>query len=296
MKHLLTTLLIFFSLVATAQIKPDTVITATDTLISYYSVKAEYDTIVSIHYDTTKVVVVKKVIKPYQRQNLIFDFTVEQSDALTKFGPKLYNYWNGTDAAASYSVTRVAEYPNTGKFSTRYELRKTDASVGGNKRAETRRASNDEPTLQERWYGASIYLPSDYVYDQAPELLFQLHDLSSSSPPFAIWTKAGQWEIVQFGNQETKLGVYEKDKRVNWVVHIKWSMGSDGLVEVWKDGAKVLTKPGKNSNYLTGCYLKTGIYKWPWGASQSSSTIKRIVYIDDVRIGNQFSNYNDVSP
>jgi len=247
---------------------------------------------------------------PIVRANLIFDFTCEQEDALTKSGVKLLNYYNSFGKAADYSITRSANIARTGKYSTRYELRNTDADVFGSKRTEAARASNDEPTLAERWYGMSYYLPNEYVPDTAPELLTQWQSLKGVSPPLAIWTKAGKWAIDQKFNLATDLntlktvntviGDCETARWTDFVVHVKWSIGSDGLVEVWKDGVKVFTKSGPNTYFgiSTGNYMKTGIYKWPWAhtESYSSNTTKRVIYIDDVRIGNEKATYNDVRP
>ncbi|MBK5550669.1 heparin lyase I family protein [Pseudomonas sp. TH03] len=31
----------------------------------------------------------------------------------------------------------------------------------------------------------------------------------------------------------------EKGKWVDWVLHVKWSSGEDGFLEIWKDGKAV---------------------------------------------------------
>ncbi len=297
--------ILLFGLSTSAQIKPDTVITATDTLISFYTVKAEFDTLITVHYDTTKIVVVKKVVvhpATYVRKNLIMDFTVEQPDALIRTGMNLYYYWNGFDKASNalaYAFTRSNVYKRAGDWSMRVELRRTDNDVAGSKRAEARRASNDEPNLKERWYGMSYFLPNDYIPDPAPELLTQWQSLKGISPPLAIWTNNGRWQIVQYGNVSTDLGVYETGKWTDYVVHVKWSLSNDGLIELWKNGVKVFTKTGPNSypGYATGNYMKSGIYKWRWHSDPASSkTYVRIVYQDEIRIGNENATYNDVKP
>ncbi len=295
--------LLLFGLSTSAQIKPDTVITSTDTLISYYSVKPRFDTLVTVSYDTTKTVVVKKVIIPpaYTRQNLIFDFTVEQPDALTRTGAKLYYYWNGFDRASNalaYAFIRSNAFSRSGSWSMRVELRKTDNDVAGSKRAEARRASNDELTLKNRWYGASYYLPADYVSDVSAELVTQWQSLKGVSPPLALWTENGRWKIVQYGNVSADIGEYKREKWTDFVFHVKWSLNSDGLIEVWQDGKKVFTKSGPNSypGYNTGNYMKVGIYKWGWAKGYPSNTTVRVIYADDVRIGNENATYQDVAP
>lgn len=301
MKKLLPIIiLLFYSVSAISQIKPDTTITATDTLISFYSVKPRFDTIVTVSFDTTKVVVVKKVIKPspYVRQNLLFDFTAENADALIVFGVNLLHNYNSIGKCCVYSAIRSKDCARTGDWSIRYELNKSDPDIYKSKRTEAARASNDEPTLAERWYGASYY-PKDWVKDPSPELVTQWQSLKGISPPLALWSNNGVWELVLFGINHKPLGVLESDKWTDFVFHVKWSVGSDGLIEVWKNGQIVLSFRGPNSyaGYITGNYEKNGIYKWQWKSDPNNSkTTKRVIYIDDVRIGNDKSQYKDVAP
>ncbi len=247
--------------------------------------------------------VVKKVIKPspYQRQNLIFDFTAEQPDALIKTGAKLYSYWNGFDRAPNaiaYAFRRSNAFSRSGEWSMRVELRKTDDIVAGSKRAEAARASTDEPLLKERWYGMSYYLTNEYVPDVSAELVTQWQSLKFVSPPLALWTENGRWKVVQNGDIKTDIGPYQKEKWTDFVFHVRWSLNSTGLIEVWKDGVKVFTKAGVNSytGYVTGNYMKVGIYKWGWARGYPSNTTVRIIYADEIRIGNENATYKDVSP
>lgn len=315
MHKLLTPLFLLLCFVSYSQTKVDTLITSTDTTFTFYSVttKIRYDTVVNVTtiYDTTKTVIVKKVTS-YQRKNLIMDFTVEQSDLLAKIGSKGSYYWNGYDVASNataYGITKTNNFARSGNYSMRVELKKTDQDAAGSKRSEARRASNDEPTLQERWYGMSFYLPTDYVADPMAELLTQWQSLKGVSPPLAIWTQNGKWYVVRHilcssssgvcQQTPVSLGEYQKEKWTDFVVHVKWSIKSDGLIEIWKDGVKVYTYSGINSyqDRTTGNYMKTGIYKWGWKSNPSgSNTTKRVICVDDVRIGNQYSTFRDVSP
>lgn len=233
------------------------------------------------------------------RANLRFEYTSEQSDALTKFGTGLLNYWNGLDRASTvYSFKRITNFGRTGTSCTRVELRNTDADVAGSKRAEARRASNDEPTLAARWYGMSYY-PENWIKDTSPEAVTQWQSKKGISPPLAIWSNNGYWELVVFGTIHRKIAPIETDKWTDIVVHVKWATGSTGLVEVWKDGVKMVTYSGQNS-YIgyPGNYMKCGIYKWPWAHldKYKSITTKRVIYFDEIRIGNELATYNDVKP
>lgn len=234
------------------------------------------------------------------RKNLLFNFTTEATNALTYLSYTSPTAYGSLQKYGSYSINRVNTVARTGSYSTRYELRKTDGLIGYGKRSEACRYSKSEPVVKvERWYAASYYLPSDYVTDAAPEIVSQWHS-NIGSPPLALWTQNGQWRITRFGNKQTILGNYTKNKWTDFVFHVKWSTGSDGLIEAWKDGVKVLTFNGATA--ITGTtyapYMRTGLYKWPWNPTSSivSTTTKRVLYVDDVRIGNERATYYDVTP
>ena len=234
----------------------------------------------------------------YVRKNLLFNFNAEASTSFTTFIYNSPSYWAYNQSCCSHSVKQSSLVARSGTYAMRFELNKTDTDVFGSKRAEMSRYSKGETNpYVERWYGMSIYLPGDYATDPAPEIVTQWQAYTAH-PPLAVWTQKGEWRIVQFGKTITSIGAYEKNKWTDFVFHVKWSAGSDGLVEVWKNGVKIYTRTGANiaSGLTTGVYMRTGIYKWPWKTWTTSTTTKRIVYIDDVRIGNAYATYNDVVP
>lgn len=278
-----------------------------------------HDTLVIIPTDTTICVdttLIDTISHPYHpavaRAHLLMDYTSELSVSLTDLHVNNTTGWNSIVKCCSYSVARSTAFARHGQYSTRFELNSTDADVASSKRIEASRASNDEGTIAERWYGISYYLPADYNTDPTPELLTQWQSLKGVSPPLALWTQNGKWLLVQTKNTTTalntikssskELGAYTKGAWTDFVFHVKWSITSAGLVEVWKNGVKITTATlsGPNTYFgiATGNYLKVGIYKWPWKKTDSytSNQTKRVVYIDDVRIGNASAVYNDVAP
>ncbi|QMU29615.1 heparin lyase I family protein [Adhaeribacter radiodurans] len=76
------------------------------------------------------------------------------------------------------------------------------------------------------------------------------------------------------------------------VYHINFSHESDGVLEVWKNGIKVINYKGPNSyNDKRLPYFKAGIYKRRWYKIE-----KRVVYVDEVRVGTKKATYKDVAP
>jgi len=73
----------------------------------------------------------------------------------------------------------------------------------------------------------------------------------------------------------------------------------DGLLEVWKNSRKVIRYEGLiGYNDEHSFYFKTGIYKWVWNMTPEkdlSTTDKRVIFVDEVRIGCPNATYQDVA-
>jgi hypothetical protein len=173
----------------------------------------------------------------------------------------------------------------------------------------------------EYWYGFSIFLPEDYVPDGIWEIVAQWHGVPDfdigekwRNPVIALSTTGGQWGWVnrwdakrntfqtgqrQYGGiREYNLGPYETGVWTDWVVHIRWSYGQDGFVEVWKNGQKVIDQTGPNAfNDARGPFFKMGLYKgWSDPKRRGDAVSKRILYHDEFRMAGAEATYRDVAP
>lgn len=226
------------------------------------------------------------------RANLIYEGTFEGGTPFTNIIPQ---------SAISSEITASTDFAKAGTKSAKIILNKTDADIGNSKRSEINRGSTLEPAgAFERWYGVSFYLPTDYVTDTAPEAIIQWHEYSgTASPHFALWTMNNHFWIVYDGIATVDLGVYTKNVWNDFVFHMRWNSTSSGTFDAWYNGAHVVNnKTGANMPVDThGPYLKTGIYKWYWKKYPTQSqTTQRILYIDELRIGNASATYEDVVP
>jgi hypothetical protein len=202
------------------------------------------------------------------------------------------------------SANTVTSPVRSGQYSARFELHRGDATVSSSKRAEV-----SEPTPRpgarervERWYGFSIFLPEEWVSDPSAEILTQWHHAADTgSPPLALGTKDGQWQISRHWENHEEHALpsrYETGRWTDWVVHARWSPGTDGLVEAWRDGSEVYCRTGKNK-YDDGrpVYMKFGIYKWDWQSKPSRSrTDRRVMYYDSLRVADETGNRETVDP
>jgi hypothetical protein len=207
-----------------------------------------------------------------------------------------------------------------GCYSVRFELRRGDKEppVWGARAelsaAEKARQPPFEPIGAERWYGFSIYLDVWDPDPQSAQIVTQWHhdyhdpNPPSQSPPLAMQTRNGIWEIGRWDQQQQQQinvpidppSAYQVRQWTDWVVHAKWSSGADGFLQIWKDGRSVHTYNGANSYPGYGNYIKIGIYKWDWGPhpKQPSQTSRRVMYHDELRIadGSDPDNYQRVVP
>jgi hypothetical protein len=212
-----------------------------------------------------------------------------------------------------YISTEVAR---KGKSSARFEFTKADVTnYNGYVRSELRLHSETE---NERWYGFSNYLTGDFVADPLAEKIAQWHevpdwDLGESwrSPPISLGIENDRYYVqilwaaaavntnnTRDGDKKVDLGPVDKNKWNDWVFHIRFSYLSDGIVEIWKNKEKIFSYYGPNSfNDKHLPYFKIGIYKWGWkGWAEYSPEDKRVLFYDEVRIGNRHASLDLVSP
>lgn len=211
-----------------------------------------------------------------------------------------------TQVYTSYGLSINDDLRRTGSRSARFEMRRGDGKI----RSEILLPSE---TSRNRWYGMSLFLPSStWQTDMDPdawEIITQWHGVddpgeSARTPPLSLNISKGRlWFTVFYSSREintkstsTKkvfdLGPVIKDKWVDMVYHINFSHGSDGVLQIWRNGSKVVDYRGPNcynDNNLP--YLKAGLYKRNW-----NNISKRVIFIDDIRVGNGNASYQDVAP
>jgi len=206
-----------------------------------------------------------------------------------------------------------------GKYALRNELPYADFKAYGdsrNRRSEIYKENVGRPG-EERWYGFSIYLPKDWEELETFDIVMQIHNKPDpgegpKSPILTLETHGKDWKVNNRWDKE-KISVpgkngaggtitsnviwqgpYQTEKWTDWVFHVKWSLGDDGLVEVWKDGKKIGEQKGPNGyNDEQPFYMKVGVYK---PAYRVTAPPQRVIYHDEIRIGNEKASYNDVAP
>ncbi|WDI43756.1 sulfatase-like hydrolase/transferase [Bremerella sp. P1] len=175
-----------------------------------------------------------------------------------------------------------------------------------------------EKGFQERWYAASIFIPSDWEQDLGggDDIVMQWHAIpgnwKATYPNVALSVKGDQWYLRRsFGSPQTKptresecLGDVNKGKWTRWIFHIDWSPEKDGVIEAWKDELKILELTGPNVYGTIGVdytpYMKFGIYHPSWKHAQpvtdSTQAVGHTVYFTDISVGSKRANLLSLQP
>jgi len=159
---------------------------------------------------------------------------------------------------------------------------------------------------QEEWWAHSLMFPPGYVPPRVAAVwnwgaLFDFHNSAAGGgqPNFMVYATPTGLELHMAGgantvNRPTDPGYYSiaigpivKNVWYDFVYHVKWSSGSDGLFQAWLNGRQVMNYSGPNLYVGQSCYLKLANYHTPLGVPVSviHSRVVRGATQADVQIG-----------
>ncbi|MBL0356918.1 MAG: heparin lyase I family protein [Chitinophagaceae bacterium] len=197
-------------------------------------------------------------------------------------------------------------FSTDGGKSFRTEVKLTDITCGYSKRSEMNIPVANTVSKTAEWFAFETYVPLWQENDIKVEGFVQYHTLSPNPPPFLLAHENGvyqfrQWykhDGVTITNLVQPVGSFPKGQWNKWVVHYKRSLGIDGLIELWCNGTRLISKTGPNACLENGAieptgYFKFGMYKWVNSGSSPSLHGSRVVYIDNVKVGNATATIND---
>lgn len=215
-----------------------------------------------------------------------------------------------------HSAQIVSSPTRAGKHAAQFTLSKSDDT----RRAELR-SVDAVPANSVAWYGFSVYLPRDWATDKgANDIIAQFgarpdRDLGETDhrggPPLSLVVSDTNFHIVRRwdvssvttpksidGEERVDIGPYQTGVWTDFVIHVKWTHKPDGFVQVYKDGKLVVNQEGPtNRNDQGGIFFKTGIYKPKFQTQPGASDVtQRVLYYDEVRIGDAGANYQAVAP
>lgn len=230
-----------------------------------------------------------------QRQNLLFEETFEEQDFAKN--------WNWLYDCCGYAIRQSGEVVRSGSNASRFESRNNDLVLSNTVRLTIAKQVFSNVTdftanlslKVDRWIGLSVFIPSDFSNSSSTEPIINWQEV----PENAYWqwidatlglnTVNGKWSFDRFGEKHD-LGTINKGTWSDWVFHIRFSDQNDGLIEIWQNGSLLKQINGRTANTSkTASWLVAGLTKSPTSAS-------RVMYIDELRIGNENAGYNDVVP
>jgi len=155
------------------------------------------------------------------------------------------------------------------------------AGSGSNDRADLvlARSSTYCNQGQDEWWAHSLMFPPGYVPPPVAAVwnwgaLFDFHNSSpgGGQPNFMVYATPTGLELHMAGGANTVnlpsdpgyysigIGPITKNVWYDFVYHVKWSSGSDGLFQAWLNGRQVMNYSGPNLYVGQSCYLKIANY------------------------------------
>lgn len=218
-----------------------------------------------------------------------------------------------------YSASFVTQpKPRVGNKAIRFEWRSSGlAESNTSKKAMIHHGKSPLSATIDRWYGFSVYMGSDELKLEKDThvLIFQLHATPDFSlkepwrvPPVSIALRDGElrfWHTFDHAkvspkndnirpNGKSHTLCKQEDIWDRWtdiVVHVQFSLEKKGVAQVWMDGKPILDIHDIDLGYndVVGPYPSWGLYSYKGPES-------RVIYFDEITIGNQKASYTDVAP
>ena len=229
----------------------------------------------------------------FAQTNILYSESAENTPL---FAAKLGGMSIIKQTTTSYGITQSTKC-YAGTKSVRFELRDTDAMNNSGTRAEVAFPAN---TSSNRWYSYALLFDStNYKKDASDEVITQWHQGGGKTPALCLRTKNDRLYLRVMGTW-IDLCSLDKGKWHTYVLHVIHSAGSNGLVEIWRDGVKIKSKTGQNMYKVGGDIkppnLKLGVYKSAWNKENITATNKRVLYFDNIKIGSEKATLTEILP
>jgi hypothetical protein len=232
----------------------------------------------------------------------------------TSFDDGTYPGWKiNWNAGKSWSLTFPISPVRLGERCARFDLRKSD----NDNRSELARGK--VKPRSEHWYAFSFYVEKgDHVsgvigqwhgspdFDLGEDWRNPLLSLRIEDEPESINVKLwNKWAAEPVNNNKNcdgelweDFGRIPKGEWTDWVFHIKWSWGTDGLVEVWKNRKQVFRRIGPNCyKDRREPYLKIGVYNSSFKRKPEEFPYDTMtIYWDEVRMLGPDARFSDLDP
>jgi hypothetical protein len=209
--------------------------------------------------------------------------------------------WNGDFESGNFGqwdsvqqvgdrVTLERSVVRQGRYAARFEVKPGDRWAGlGGERAEVLK-SVGEVEGSESYWAWSTYFPRSFVSDPTAgfQMFTQWHSTSNTNNSGVSFQVDHERLVVRYDGgvaptgtvwQHFDLGPLVRSSWQDFIVHIRWSSGNSGSIDVWRNGRLVVSHgTGANIGTGLGTYVKQGFYRPP-------SSTATVVYDDAMRYG-----------
>jgi hypothetical protein len=250
----------------------------------------------------------------------VFSFVCGQASAALVFSENfetnLFQLGEGAtgDACCAHSISITQDLSRVGNGALQAVHYLDDPVVHAGNRAEI--SFEDAFQLSrngEYWFGFSTYIPSNWQFETRESswmTVWQIHaypDLDMGEdwrpPALGLYIDRSDWQIairsdsnrISTGEsiaEEYKTVPLQRGRWSDWVFHVKWSYAADGFVDAFLDGQQVQQYRGPTYyNDENDPYMKMGVYR-----ASTSAVYSRVIFHDEVKVGDLSSNLEEVSP
>jgi len=241
---------------------------------------------VSCHEDTPPAPVGPKI-----PATVLFEEDFEGADPFSTVYSKEVGDWD-------YALQYVSSPVFRGNMAARFEIRDDQPLVAQGRRSEVVIVKDSQGLITKNtWYSFAVYFPGDtYVKDHTHDVISQWYKDGS---PVRLLTDDDQF-LLDVGNEKgVKEQIYiddvTKDVWHEFVFHFIHSVGSDGLIEGWHNGAKKINRKGGNMYTDELPKWKIGVYKAAYELG-TSDTHFRIVFFDNIRVTDENGSFEELDP
>lgn len=181
--------------------------------------------------------------------------------------------WDSVQQFAAGRVTLEHKTVRQGRYAARFEIRPGDhwAGLVGGERAEVLKGMG-ETAGQESYWAWSTYFPKSFVSDPTAgfQMFTQWHSSSNTNVSGVSFQVVKERLAVRVAGgtnplawKPYDLGPLIRGAWQDFVVHVRWSSGDDGVFDVWRNGQAVAHATGPNIGPGLGTYVKQGFYRPP---------------------------------
>jgi hypothetical protein len=261
--------------------------------------------------------------------NLIYEETFEGSTYFPLSGTSLnkthniencYEDAGYSDPSLAWTLGAVTNPFYKGQKSVRFEIRKDQPLVGTGEKIRSEvtiiKGTEDSRFTKDIWYSFAVNFPSvGMEYDDTRDCINQWFEDGSDETTIRVEKDKAFLEVTPpegssslkkydlftpsigtAGNVTTStLTSFTSIPKNQWnefVFHFIHSTGSDGLIEVWRNGVKIHHITGRNMHLMLPKW-KVGLYKASFLSGESSRS-SRVIYFDNIRVGKAGSSLADM--